>query len=189
MPLPVAHALIGAGIVVASRPRTTIHDWKSLSLAASIAVLPDFDFFLAWFGNLDESWHRSFSHSIAFAVILGVAVAILAGKPFFRNAIVYVGAILSHGLCDVLTTKRQGGVELFWPFSPERMRFGVFDYPFTVVPHPAYETWTFITLSIFKASLKELFIFLPVFGLLLAYKRARADRRDNSLLASRSSRK
>ena len=174
MPLPIAHALVGAGIVVASRPKTTIHDWKSLSLAAAIAVLPDFDFLLSWLGNLDENWHRGFTHSIAFAIIIGVGVAVLAGKSFLRNAMVYGGAILSHGLCDVLTTKRQGGVELFWPFWPERMRFGVFDYPLTVVPHPAYETWTFIAGSILKASLKELFIFLPLFALLLLYKRARA---------------
>ncbi len=186
MPLPIAHALVGAGVVVASRSRITIHDWKALSLAASIAVLPDFDFFLTWFGSFDESWHRGFSHSITFAVIIGVGVAVLVGKSFLRNAVVYGGAILSHGLCDVLTTKRQGGVELFWPFWAERMRFGVFDYPLTVVPHPPHETWTFITLSIIRASLKELFIFLPIFALLLAYKRARGARRDGKVQFSRS---
>jgi inner membrane protein len=186
VPLPIAHAFVGAGVVVASRSRITIHDWKALSLAASIAVLPDFDFFLTWFGSFDETWHRGFSHSIAFAIIIGVGVAVLARKSFLRDVVVYGGAILSHGLCDVLTTKHQGGVELFWPFWAERMRFGFFEYPLTVVPHPPQETWAFITLSIIKASLKELFIFLPAFTLLLAYKRARSARRDGKLQASRS---
>jgi membrane-bound metal-dependent hydrolase YbcI (DUF457 family) len=98
---------------------------------------------------------------------------------------VYGAASLSHGLLDVLTTKSQGGVELFWPFWSERMRFGLFDYPLTVVPHPAHETWTLITLTILKASSKELFIFPPMFALLLAYKQVRA-RRDGNLQTSRS---
>lgn len=185
MPLPIAHAFVGAGVVVASRSRITIHEWKALTLAASIAVLPDFDFFFAWFGSGDESWHRGFSHSIAFAIIIAVGAALLARGSFLRNAMVYGAALLSHGVLDVLTTGAQGGVELFWPFWSERVRFGLFDYPLTVVPHPAHESWTFITLAILRASSKELFIFPPMFALLLAYKQARAWRAGN-LQASRS---
>jgi membrane-bound metal-dependent hydrolase YbcI (DUF457 family) len=185
VPLPIAHAFVGASLVVASRSRITIHEWKALAFAASIAVLPDFDFFLTWFGRGDESWHRGFAHSIAFAIIIAVGVALLAGEPFLRNAMVYGAALLSHCVLDVLTTRNQGGVELFWPFWNERMRFGLFDYPFTVVPHPAHESWTFITLSILRASSRELLIFPPMFALLLAYKQVRA-RRDGNLQASRS---
>lgn len=187
MPLPVAHAFAGASVVVASRSRITIHEWRTLAFAASIAVIPDFDYFLTWFGSGDESWHRGFSHSIAFAIIIAVSTAVLVRKSFLRNAMVYGAAMLSHCLCDVLTTKSQGGVELFWPFWSERMRFGLFDYPFTVVPHPAHESWTFITLAILRASSKELFIFTPMFALLLAHKHVRA-RRDDNLQASRSGR-
>jgi membrane-bound metal-dependent hydrolase YbcI (DUF457 family) len=184
VPLPIAHAFVGASVVVASRSRITIHEWKTLAFAASIAVLPDFDFLLTWFGSGDESWHRGFAHSIAFAIIIAVGAAILAGKSFLRNAMVYGAALLSHGVLDVLTTRSQGGVELFWPFWSERVRFGLFDYPFTFVPHPAYESWIFITLSILKASSKELFIFAPMFALLLAYKQVRAWR-DGKLQTSR----
>ena len=189
MPLPIAHAFVGASVVVLSRSRITIHEWKTLAFAASIAVLPDFDFFLTWFGSGDESWHRGFAHSIAFAIIIGVGAALLAalvaGEAFLRNAMVYGAALLSHTVLDVLTTERQGGVELFWPFWSERVRFGLFDYPFTFVPHPAHESWTYITLSILKASSMELFIFPPIFALLLAYKQVRAWR-DGNLQTSRS---
>ena len=183
MPLPIAHAFVGASIVVASRSRTTIHEWKALVLAASLAVLPDFDFFITWFGNGDETWHRGFSHSATFAIIIAVGTAILVRKSFLRNAMVYGAASLSHGLLDLLTTRSPGGVKFFWPFYSERMKLGLFDYPFTVVPHPAHESWTFIILAILKASSKELLIFPPMFALLLAYKLARSARRDHNLVS------
>jgi membrane-bound metal-dependent hydrolase YbcI (DUF457 family) len=177
VPLPIAHAFIGASVVVASRSKITIHDWKALAFAGSIAILPDFDFFLTWFVDGDQSWHRGFTHSIAFAIVIAVLGAFLAAGSFFRNAVVYGTAILSHCIVDVLTTtSSQGGVELFWPFWNERMKFGLFNYPFTFVPHPAYESWTFITISILKATSKELLIFPPLFALLLAYKQVRSWR-------------
>ena len=180
MPLPIAHAFVGASVVVASRSKITIHDWKALAFAGSIAIFPDFDFLLTWFVDGDQSWHRGFTHSIAFAIIVAVLAAFLAGGSFLRNSMVYGAAILSHSVADVLTTtSSQGGVELFWPFWNERMRFGLFDYPFTFVPHPEYQSWTLITLSILRASSIELLIFPPMFALLLAYKQVRSWRNGN----------
>jgi membrane-bound metal-dependent hydrolase YbcI (DUF457 family) len=49
---------------------------------------------------------------------------IILRHGFFRNAIAYGLAFTSHGLLDYLTSKKGGGVELFWPFSSERLILG-----------------------------------------------------------------
>ena len=67
--------------------------------------------------------HRGISHSLAFALLLGLLAWCLApslkaerGKAFMFVAM----AAASHGLADMLTSKGLG-VEYWWPVSDERL--------------------------------------------------------------------
>jgi membrane-bound metal-dependent hydrolase YbcI (DUF457 family) len=57
-----------------------------------------------------------------------IGCLIFAGTAFtgIRKALALTTAFLSHGILDFLTTKYAGGVELFYPFSNERVKLGIF---------------------------------------------------------------
>src|SRR5262245_9753405 len=128
MPLPVAHAILGASVVVVSRPKLSIsQDWKAILLGGVLAISPDFDIFFLWAFNLDGSWHRSLSHSLLFALVAGLCVAALTGKARLLEIAAFTSATASHGLVDILVTKTARGVRLFWPLF-YRFKLGMFDY-------------------------------------------------------------
>lgn len=102
-------------------------------LAALCAVLPDADVVGFAFGVRygDALGHRGLSHSLAAAVALGVAVALLffrdAGvwsRPTLSLAAYFAAATASHGLLDALTDGGLG-VAFFAPFDNGRYFFPV----------------------------------------------------------------
>ena len=123
MPLPVAHALLGASLVAAVHPKPTSRYFIPLLLGAALANAADFDFGLVLVLNSPE-WHRSFSHSIAFALLVGLILVLALGKQHLREAMAYGLAFGSHAILDYVTTKEGGKVELLWPFSSERFGLG-----------------------------------------------------------------
>ena len=174
MPLPVAHGLIGATVVAAWQPRSALtRDWKLLVYGAALAVCPDLDLLFLWPLGLDTSWHRSFTHSIVFAIAVGCVAAVALGMSRIREAIGYGSAVLSHGLLDFLATRKYMGVELFWPLSTNRFKlglvglseFGVRDQPLAGV----IVDWI-------KPLLTELVIFAPLFLAILLLKWNAASR-------------
>lgn len=91
------------------------------------SVLPDLDVIAFWLNIAYASeWdHRGFTHSLAFAVVLGIIAAVIA--PALRSkrltALLFVTiSAASHGLLDMLTTGGLG-VALLWPYAGERMFF------------------------------------------------------------------
>lgn len=130
MAFPIAHALLGTSIVIAGSPQSPRHiGWKPLLIGAALGIVPDLDFIGVWFFNLDESWHRGFSHSILIAFAVGALMSLWTKQGTrIRWALVYGAAMASHGLADVLTSIK-GGVSLLWPISPERFAAGLFEYP------------------------------------------------------------
>lgn len=131
MPLPIAHSLIGASIVAASYPnRTPRENWKSLIVGAALATAPDLDLLVIWLFNLNRDWHRGFTHSLFFAVLVGLLIYVFKGRQFLKEAILFGLVVLSHGLFDALVSIK-GGVGLLWPFS-HRFAFGLFEYPDTL---------------------------------------------------------
>src|ERR1044072_1244099 len=96
-------------------------------LSILCAVLPDADVLAFGFGIPYDSMfgHRGFTHSLVFAVLLGVVVVAV----FFRDAsnrvvlaLFFALATASHAALDALTSGGLG-VALFAPFSNQRYFF------------------------------------------------------------------
>ena len=119
MPLPIAHGLFGASVIAWLHPQSAPNrKYRPLLIGALLANAADLDFLLV-FVLQSEAWHRGFSHSIAFALLVYAVFAVALGKSRLQVAIAYGLAFASHGFLDFVTTKEGGGVELLWPFSGE----------------------------------------------------------------------
>jgi membrane-bound metal-dependent hydrolase YbcI (DUF457 family) len=170
MPFPIAHGLIGASLFAATQKKISRgQDIRLMLLAAGLAMLPDLDFLFTWVFDL-HGWHRSFTHSIGFAVVMGLVASHLAAAKSFRAAIGLVLAPLSHGLLDALVSSRKWtGVELLWPISEHRFNLGFFDY-FSFSFDPRIDRWTDILIYLLKVSLLEAIVVGPILFVVLKVK-------------------
>ena len=109
MPLPVAHTLLGAGVVAALLPRRGAETGRGqLAFGAFLGILPDFDYCLNFAPGLGGGWHHGFTHSFAFSLLAGLLASAAAGRPGVRGALAYGSATLSHPLLDYLCTESWG---------------------------------------------------------------------------------
>lgn len=124
MPTIISHAAvplaIGFGLGDRQIPRPL------MIAGAAAAMLPDADVILFRFGaTYDTPWaHRGFSHSLGFAVALGLAAALTFRsrvKPAVAFAYIACAAF-SHGLLDMLTNGGHG-VAILWPATAQRYFF------------------------------------------------------------------
>lgn len=96
--------------------------WKLLLLCVVLANLPDVDFVLGIVHGHPNLYHRLLSHSIGFALAVGVLCG-LYGKlrhgRFLPMFALSVGACFSHVVLDYLgaDTSEPHGVTALWPFS------------------------------------------------------------------------
>jgi len=114
MPSSLGHAV--AGIAVASALRPADVSRRYWVAAAVCAVVPDLDAIGIVFGDRAYSdffgGHRGFTHSLAFAVLLGAAVARGAfraprwGDNRSRLWLAFALATSTHGVLDAMTTQR-----------------------------------------------------------------------------------
>lgn len=158
MPLPIAHGFLGASIVAAINSRPSKRYFIPLFAGAFLANCADADFLLVWFSH-SRSWHRAFTHSLAFALLFCLLSIIIFGLSRLRESLAYGLAFSSHGVLDYLTTKLGGGVELLWPFTTERFGLGLLGL--SELPS------RLSTVEIMKALLLELMIGAPWLGLVL----------------------
>jgi inner membrane protein len=114
-----AAARVEASNRVISRPAV-----EAMVFWSALSFLPDAD--VVGFGlgiDYGDPWgHRGATHSLMFALALGVAVAIGARffkRPELRTGILATLVVASHGLLDTLTNGG-GGIALFWPFDLTR---------------------------------------------------------------------
>jgi membrane-bound metal-dependent hydrolase YbcI (DUF457 family) len=162
MPLPFAHGLVGASVVAALHPRPTRRRHAPLVLGALLANCADLDFALVLLTH-DRSYHRGFTHSLAFALALCAASFALFGRARLREALAYGLAYASHSVLDYSTTKFGGGVELLWPFSAERFGLGLFGLSELPSRMPRAE--------VLKAALLEIILFAPLLACVLLARR------------------
>lgn len=98
---------------------------RLMAVGVVASIVPDLDVLAFGFGIAYAApfGHRGFSHSILFALILGILAA-LAARGLRAGRGVAFGfvftACLSHALLDMLTTGGMG-VALFWPLSDVRL--------------------------------------------------------------------
>jgi inner membrane protein len=96
----------------------------TLLFFAMLAELPDVDVVgvACGFHDLSLLGHRGISHSLATAVVLGLASGLLArrlGWPALRTAVVATLAVASHGLLDAFCEGGRG-IPFLWPLTQAR---------------------------------------------------------------------
>lgn len=94
---------------------------------ATLSLAPDLDVIAFRFGIPYEApfGHRGATHSLVFAVLLGLAIGALWRRESKRPRVVIplcAAVVASHGLLDMLTDGGEG-VALAWPFSDARIFF------------------------------------------------------------------
>jgi membrane-bound metal-dependent hydrolase YbcI (DUF457 family) len=162
MPLPFAHSLLGASIVALIYPKTEKRFWLPLSIGAILANAADFDFGLVFLLS-SKDWHRGFSHSIFFAIIVSLLMFLTCRFKRIKESSAFSLAFASHFLLDFITTKIGDGIELFWFFNPERFGlnwFSLSEYPSKM---SALELITTIVV--------EIIIFMPILLLVLFFRK------------------
>lgn len=124
MPTIVSHAVAAvalAPLIFPSRPPA-----HALLAGAVLSAVPDLDVvgFRFGVGYDDLLGHRGLTHSLLFAVVLGVltAVALAPGAEHARWALYLVLATASHGVLDGFTNGGLG-VAYFAPAIPHRYFF------------------------------------------------------------------
>jgi membrane-bound metal-dependent hydrolase YbcI (DUF457 family) len=146
MPLPIAHGLLGAAVVAVTHERTAVRRGWPLLVGATLALCPDVDFLLGA--------HRTYTHSLAFALgVTGVLRAAL-GRPRARAAAAYGLAFMSHGLLDYATTDQGRGVTLLWPLSAKWCKLGLVSF--------SEFHGGFPLMRVLERSLVEAVVFTPV---------------------------
>jgi len=160
MPLPIAHACIGASVATAAARCLSAKNATRLQIAGAVlAIVPDFDFFFVWVLGM-AGWHRAFAHSIAFSVAVAAVVALAFGTDWRRALPVLSAAMASHGLLDYLTSRLAPGPALLWPFSSRRYGAGLIDYlDFSIRVRNPFE---FLVLIV-EVSMVEALVFIPAF--------------------------
>lgn len=125
---------------------------KALLYGAIAATIPDLDVF---FGNLTDTitaieWHRGFSHSILFCILISPVLGWLVNK-IERKAnlgwkpwcLLFFMALVTHPLLDAFTT---WGTQLFWPLD-YRIAFNSI---FVIDPFYTLPFLTFCIIILFK---------------------------------------
>jgi len=143
---------------------------------SALALLPDADMIGYSLGvDYGAPWgHRGATHSLAFAIVVGSIVGVLAARRApHRNATVALlgcAVLASHGLLDTLT---DGGLgcALLWPFDLTRY-FAPWQ-PILVAP---FGLGFFTTYGVIVA-LSESVLFFPLFAYALRNAKAPARRR------------
>ena len=103
-------------------------NWKAAVALATLSLVPDLDVIAFKFGipYAAPFGHRGATHSITFALLVGVAAWLLTRSR--KSTLALTVVVLSHPLLDMLTDGGLG-VALFWPFTAERYFF-----PWTPLP-------------------------------------------------------
>jgi membrane-bound metal-dependent hydrolase YbcI (DUF457 family) len=163
MPLPIAHGLVGASIIAALYPhRAARSSARPLLIGALVANAADGDFLLELVLG-SGAWHRGFSHSLAFALVVYGGFLCFFGIRRSREALVYGLAYASHPVLDFVTTNAGRRIALLWPFSSRRLKlgwWGLSEMPLELAPG-----------ELVQALMVEVMLFAPVLCLVVLVKR------------------
>ena len=168
MPLPVAHSLLGATLANSFLPADNPNRMRVLLLCALVSIAPDFDFLPIILFDLDRTFHRGFSHSPFFAILVGSTIFLIVGRRRWPEAILYTCAMLSHGLLDAITAVKGQGVALLWPLSDDRFKLSAI---------PLFEiSYSTPIRSVFAKLAVEMVIFGILFWSTARFRQAQSSR-------------
>ena len=162
-----AFAAIAGGKIFADR-KMPLRFWI---LAVLCSVLPDFDAAGYALGIPYESFwgHRGFTHSLVFALIVGLLVVLLffrseasSGKRWWGLVIFFFLVTASHPLLDMLTNGGHG-VAILSPFDNERYFFPW--HPIKVSPIGITSFFTERGMSVILSEM--LYVWVPLLLVLL----------------------
>jgi len=132
----ISHLAAGALCGAIYARRTFASPLRSLAATtafAALALAPDLDFFVLAMG-LDHTplGHRKLTHSLPFALVVGVLVGGLTGAKDKKAlaCLLSVLALASHGLLDAATANGPGP-QLLAPFSEAPIQFAWHPIPGT----------------------------------------------------------
>lgn len=122
------HALVA--VTIGKTYSKEITNWKFWLLGIVCSILPDADVISFKFGIPYESFwgHRGFSHSLVFALILGILITLIFYKKHFfsKKGLLYISfftlCTASHSVLDAMTNGGLG-VAFFSPFDTSRYFF------------------------------------------------------------------
>src|SRR5262249_24981586 len=176
MPSIPTHLMVGAALGQGAEQRLR-QNWKFWALAMACSALPDVDAIGFSFGvKYGEFWgHRGITHSILFALIVGVAAGVGLGGTEVERALQGVWLLvitLSHDGLDAMTDGGLG-VAFFLPFGAGRYFFPW--RPIFVSPLRASRFFTHRGLRIILNELVVVWVPMAVIGLILYAWRRRKE--------------
>ena len=163
MPLPIAHGLLGASVVAGLRPSSAPRRGKMLLLGALLAISPDFDYALNWLRIDYGGWHHGFTHSIPFALLVGLVMIAVFRDWKLRSYLVFTLAYMSHTLLDFMFTESRG-VALWWPFTNYRYKLRL---PYPIDYAWSHASWLATVADVVKLCIAEVLIYAPILFLVL----------------------
>ena len=126
MPTPFAHGLAGYAVLILAEPKLASDfrgNLKAMAAGFFFGSLADVDFFIAYYSKHPVLQHHYFTHSIFFALLIGLAMYLvlraLRKSRALRTAIVLTAVYGTHLLLDYFTYdgSQPIGIPLLWPFS------------------------------------------------------------------------
>lgn len=163
VPTPLTHFIAGAAASQLS-PKPRGHHLRYALVFGLLASLQDLDFMMFFFGipYNHPLGHRGFSHSLAFAVALGVVGALVlradrkGARAFCLTAVAAGMAAASHGLLDMVTNGGLG-VGILMPFDGGR-----FFFPFRPILVSPFSLGNFISTAALVLWSEILWVWLPL---------------------------
>ena len=117
MAFPPAHMLVAAGVAEVVRGALPLPRWRAWTVAALLAVSPDFDIVLGIFTGSAHAYHGTFTHSVMVTAVVGLLGWLAAGP---RWGVLSAAGYGSHLVVDLLDDRGRTNVLLGWPFTEER---------------------------------------------------------------------
>ncbi len=130
-------------------------------LSCLVAVSPDLDYLPVYGFGMSYECHRSFTHSIFFALMVTLLILIITRFSYIKRTLACGTVLLSHGLVDFLVSYNKGGVKLLYPLSDKRFEFGL---------SGVFERIDNSLLEFIDQALLELILFTPILLLLLLFR-------------------
>ena len=169
----VGHVAMGMAAARLYRPARPPR-WRSMAWWSVLSLLPDVDVIGFSLGvQYGDPWgHRGATHSLTFAIAVGLAFGLAArrlNRPVVRTALVACAVLASHALFDTMT---DGGLgcALLWPFDLTR-----YFAPWRPIPvAPIGRAFLSPTSSFIV--LTELVLFSPLLVFALRFRRAEPRR-------------